>query len=61
MIAWSYYLRFVGARFALMLLPGPNVSLIIAWAVKRGPHAALMIVAGTSTAIGLSLSRLDAQ
>ena len=56
MIALPLYLSFIGATGALMLLPGPNVSLIVAQALARGRRAALMTVGGTTTAMVVQLA-----
>lgn len=46
---------FVGATVILILIPGPNVALIVANSIARGPCYGLMTVAGTSTAMVLQL------
>ena len=56
MIPLPLYLSFIGATVALMLLPGPNVSLIVAQALSRGRRAALMTVCGTTTAMIVQLA-----
>jgi threonine/homoserine/homoserine lactone efflux protein len=48
---FSLYLAFVAATTVLMLIPGPNVALIVANSVAHGPRAGLMTVAGTSSAM----------
>ena len=45
------YLSFVVTVVALMLIPGPNVALIVATSLERGPKAGLVTVAGTSVAM----------
>ena len=45
------YLAFCAAAVALMLVPGPNVTLIVANAVAHGRRYGLLTVAGTSTAM----------
>jgi homoserine/homoserine lactone efflux protein len=45
------YLAFCAATVALMLVPGPNVALIVANAVAHGRRYGLLTVAGTSTAM----------
>jgi threonine/homoserine/homoserine lactone efflux protein len=45
------YLAFVGATLVLMIIPGPNVALIIANSVSHGRRYGLMTVVGTSTAM----------
>lgn len=61
----SLYIAFVGATCLLMLLPGPNVALIVATSLSRGTRSGLLAVAGTSAAmvpqlalVGLGLSVL---
>lgn len=43
----ALYGAFVAAVVALMLIPGPNVALIVANSLARGPRAGLATVAGT--------------
>lgn len=50
------YLVFVAASAGLTLLPGPNVTLLVASSVTYGPKRALVTLAGTSTAIALQLA-----
>lgn len=50
-MTFEFYLAFVAATFLLMLIPGPNVALIIANSVAHGRRYGLMTVAGTSTAM----------
>ncbi len=45
------YLAFVMAVTALILIPGPNVTLIVANSLAYGSRQGLITVAGTSTAI----------
>ena len=45
------YLAFVGATILLMLIPGPNVALIVANSIAYGPRGGLLTVAGTSAAM----------
>ena len=47
---------FVFAVVVLLLIPGPNVALIVANAVSYGPRYGLLTVAGTSTAVVLQLA-----
>lgn len=49
------YLAFVVAVAALMLLPGPNVALIVANSVAYGTRCGLVTVAGIGTAIAAQL------
>jgi threonine/homoserine/homoserine lactone efflux protein len=50
------YLAFVEATTVLMLIPGPNVALIVANGVAHGARYGLTTVAGTSTAMLLQLA-----
>jgi homoserine/homoserine lactone efflux protein len=45
------YLAFVAAVAVLVLIPGPNVALIVANSVAYGTRFGLLTVAGTSTAM----------
>ena len=56
MIHFDLYLTFVAAVTVLMLVPGPNVALIIANSVAYGARYGLLTVAGTSSAMLLQLS-----
>ncbi|MGE0668216.1 MAG: LysE family translocator [Sphingomonadales bacterium] len=49
------YLGFVFATVLLMVIPGPNVALIVANSVAHGPRYGLLTVAGTSAAMVLQL------
>ena len=49
------YLAFVLAVTILMLIPGPNVALIVANSVAYGPRYGLLTVAGTSSAMVVQL------
>ncbi len=49
------YLGFVTATVVLMLIPGPNVSLIVANSIAYGTRYGLLTLAGTSAAIVLQL------
>jgi homoserine/homoserine lactone efflux protein len=51
MIAPDLYIAFVAATTILMLIPGPNVALIVANSVGHGTRYGLLTVAGTSAAI----------
>jgi threonine/homoserine/homoserine lactone efflux protein len=55
MIAPHLYLGFVLATSVLILVPGPNVSLIVANAVAYGTRYGLLTVAGTSAAVLVQL------
>ena len=48
-------LAFVLAVVALMLIPGPNVALIVANSVAYGRRYGLLTVAGTSTAMAVQM------
>ncbi len=47
---------FMMATVVLLLIPGPNVALIVANSVAYGPRYGLLTVAGTSTAVVLQLA-----
>jgi threonine/homoserine/homoserine lactone efflux protein len=49
------YLAFLLAITALILIPGPNVTLLVANSLAHGPRRALITLAGTSSAIALQL------
>jgi homoserine/homoserine lactone efflux protein len=51
----TLYLGFVATCLVLMVMPGPNVALIVANSLAHGTRYGLMTVAGTSTAIALHL------
>jgi homoserine/homoserine lactone efflux protein len=50
------YLAFVLATSVLMLIPGPNVALIVANSVAFGTRFGLLTVAGTASAMVLQLA-----
>jgi homoserine/homoserine lactone efflux protein len=50
------YIGFVLASSVLILIPGPNVSLIVANSIAYGTRYGLLTVAGTSSAIALQLA-----
>lgn len=54
-MALDLYLAFIAASAVLILMPGPNVALIVANSFAHGPRYALMTVAGTSTAMIVQL------
>ena len=56
MIDPSLFLAFVAAVTILMLIPGPNVALIVANSVAYGPKYGLLTVAGTSSAMVVQLA-----
>src|SRR5580704_16617513 len=51
MIDLELYLTFVAATSILILIPGPNVALIVANSVAYGTRFGLLTVAGTSSAM----------
>jgi threonine/homoserine/homoserine lactone efflux protein len=52
----ALYAAFVAATAVLMLVPGPNVALIVANSLGFGARAGLMTVAGTSAAMVAQLT-----
>ena len=50
------YLAFVAATTVLILIPGPNVGLIVANSIAHGTRYGLMTVAGTSAAMVVQLA-----
>jgi len=52
----SLYLGFVVASVVLILIPGPNVSLIVANSIAYGTRYGLLTVVGTSSAIVMQLA-----
>jgi threonine/homoserine/homoserine lactone efflux protein len=50
------YAAFVGAAVVLILIPGPNVALIVANSVAHGSRYGLTTVAGTSSAMVVQLA-----
>src|SRR5688500_16446096 len=55
MMELGLYLAFVGAAIVLIVIPGPNVSIIIANSVAHGPRYGMLTVAGTSAALVVQL------
>ena len=55
MIDTELYLTFVAATCILILIPGPNVALIVANSVAYGTRFGLLTVAGTSSAMVVQL------
>lgn len=55
MIDPPLYLGFIAATTVLILIPGPNVSLIVANSVAHGTRYGLLTVAGTTAAILVQL------
>jgi homoserine/homoserine lactone efflux protein len=56
MIDIQLYITFVLAVAGLMLLPGPNVALIVANSVSYGARYGILTVAGTSSAMAIQLA-----
>lgn len=50
------FFTFVAVSAGLILIPGPNVLLIVSNSVKHGPRRGLATVAGTSSAMIIQLS-----
>ena len=55
-MGFELYLAFVAASALLILMPGPNVALIVANSFAHGQRYALMTVAGTSSAMVIQLA-----
>jgi len=55
-MTFDLYLAFIAATVVLILIPGPNVALIVANSVAHGPRAGLLTVAGTGSAMVLQLA-----
>ena len=55
MIDPALYLAFIAATVVLMLIPGPNVALIVANSVAYGTRYGLMTLGGTATASVIQL------
>ncbi len=53
---FDLYLAFVAATIVLILIPGPNVALIVANSLAHGTRYGLVAVAGTSTTQAIQLS-----
>ena len=49
------YLAFIAASVVLILMPGPNVAVIVANSVSQGTRYGLITVAGTSSAMVVQL------
>jgi threonine/homoserine/homoserine lactone efflux protein len=56
MIPLDLYLAFCAATAVLMIIPGPNVALIVANSVAHGTRFGLLTVAATSTAVVIHLA-----
>jgi len=55
-MTFDLYLAFIAVTVVLILIPGPNVALIVANSVAHGPRAGLLTVAGTGSAMVLQLA-----
>jgi homoserine/homoserine lactone efflux protein len=55
MIALDVFLAFVAATALLMVIPGPNVALIVANSVAHGTRFGLLTVAGTASGVVVQL------
>jgi homoserine/homoserine lactone efflux protein len=55
-MSWTLYLAFVAATVALILLPGPNIMMIVSNSIAHGPRRGLATVAGTSSAMAVFLA-----
>jgi len=53
---FELYVGFIITSAVLILIPGPNVSLIVANSIAYGTRYGLLTVAGTSSAIALQLT-----
>jgi homoserine/homoserine lactone efflux protein len=56
MIALDVLLAFVAATALLMVIPGPNVALIVANSVAHGTRFGLLTVAGTASGVVVQLA-----
>jgi threonine/homoserine/homoserine lactone efflux protein len=56
MMPIELYLAFIAATVILMVIPGPNVALIVANSVAHGTRFGLLTVAATSSAVVLHLA-----
>ena len=56
LMGWELYLAFVAASVVLVVIPGPNVTLIVANSLAYGARSALVTVAGTSIAQAVQLA-----
>ena len=53
---WTLYTAFAAATALLILLPGPNVLLIVSRSIRFGVRAGLITVAGTAFALAQQLA-----
>ena len=58
MIGWLDYLTFFAACVAVVVVPGPTVTVIIANSLRHGPRAGLLNVAGTQAGLAVMLALL---
>jgi len=56
MMSLELYLAFIAATVILMVIPGPNVALIVANSVAHGTRFGLLTVAATSSAVVVHLT-----
>ena len=56
MISFELFLAFVAATAILMVIPGPNVALIVANSMAHGTRYGLLTVAATSSAVVVHLT-----
>src|SRR6478609_1344611 len=56
MMSPELYLAFIAAVVILMVIPGPNVALIVANSVAHGMRFGLLTVAATSSAVVVHLT-----
>src|SRR5258708_22800568 len=56
MMPFELYLAFIAATAILMVIPGPNVALIVANSVAHGTRFGLLTVAATSSAVVVDLT-----
>ena len=56
MISLDIFLAFVAATALLMVIPGPNVALIVANSVAHGTRFGLLTVAGTASGVVVQLA-----
>ena len=60
MIPFTLYLAYVAACAAIVIVPGPTVTVIIANSLKHGARAGLLNVAGTQAGLAIMLGILAA-
>jgi threonine/homoserine/homoserine lactone efflux protein len=53
---WTLFSAFVGATMLLIVIPGPNVMLVISRSMRFGVKAGLITVAGTAFALAQQLT-----